>query len=51
MLKGHRILLRPIRDNDWQSFEEWGKTRDARRDIAMFSILRHEVGANDASTV
>jgi RimJ/RimL family protein N-acetyltransferase len=29
MIKGTRILLRPIRDEDWPLFEEWGKSRDA----------------------
>jgi RimJ/RimL family protein N-acetyltransferase len=29
VIKGTRILLRPIRDEDWPKFEEWGKSRDA----------------------
>lgn len=29
MIKGKRIHLRPVRDEDWSLFEEWGKTREA----------------------
>jgi aminoglycoside 6'-N-acetyltransferase len=29
MIKGNRVLLRPIRDEDWPKFEEWGRSRDA----------------------
>lgn len=29
MIKGNRILLRPIRDEDWSKFEGWGRSRDA----------------------
>jgi aminoglycoside 6'-N-acetyltransferase len=29
MITGTRVLLRPIRDEDWPRFEEWGKSRDA----------------------
>ncbi len=29
MLKGNRVSLRPIRDEDWHKFEEWGNSRDA----------------------
>jgi RimJ/RimL family protein N-acetyltransferase len=29
MIRGARILLRPIQDNDWQTIEEWGRERDA----------------------
>jgi aminoglycoside 6'-N-acetyltransferase len=29
MIRGNRVLLRPIRDEDWPKFEEWGKSRDA----------------------
>jgi RimJ/RimL family protein N-acetyltransferase len=29
MIKGTRLLLRPIRDADWQTIEEWGHNRDA----------------------
>jgi aminoglycoside 6'-N-acetyltransferase len=29
MIKGNRALLRPIRENDWSKFEEWGKCREA----------------------
>ncbi len=28
MIEGERILLRPIREEDWSRFEEWGKNRD-----------------------
>jgi aminoglycoside 6'-N-acetyltransferase len=29
MIKGNRVLLRPIREEDWPKFEEWGKSREA----------------------
>jgi RimJ/RimL family protein N-acetyltransferase len=29
MIRGKRLLLRPIGDKDWPIFEEWGKSRDA----------------------
>ena len=29
MIEGSRVLLRPIRDEDWSKFEEWGKSREA----------------------
>ena len=29
MITGSRILLRPIRDEDWPKFEEWGTNREA----------------------
>jgi RimJ/RimL family protein N-acetyltransferase len=29
MIEGNRVLLRPIREEDWPKFEEWGKSRDA----------------------
>lgn len=29
MIEGDRILLRPIREEDWPRFEEWGKSREA----------------------
>lgn len=29
MIKGTRIHLRPIRDDDWPLFEEWGQSREA----------------------
>ena len=29
MIKGSRILLRPIQDKDWIFFEEWGRSKDA----------------------
>lgn len=29
MIKGKRILLRPIRDEDWPLLEEWGQSREA----------------------
>jgi aminoglycoside 6'-N-acetyltransferase len=29
MIKGSRILLRPIQDQDWSIIEEWGKSREA----------------------
>ncbi len=29
MIKGSRILLRPIQDKDWPTIEEWGQGRDA----------------------
>ena len=29
MIKGNRVLLRPVRDQDWPKFEEWGASRDA----------------------
>jgi RimJ/RimL family protein N-acetyltransferase len=29
MIEGSRVLLRPIRDEDWSKFEEWGKRREA----------------------
>ena len=29
MIKGKRILLRPIQDDDWPLFEEWGRSREA----------------------
>jgi aminoglycoside 6'-N-acetyltransferase len=29
MIRGERVLLRPIRDEDWSKFEEWGQSRDA----------------------
>ena len=28
-MKGTRVQLRPIRDEDWALFEEWGKSREA----------------------
>ncbi len=28
MIKGTRILLRPIRDEDWLAIEEWGQSRE-----------------------
>lgn len=29
MIEGNRILLRPIRHEDWHKFEEWGSAREA----------------------
>jgi aminoglycoside 6'-N-acetyltransferase len=29
MIKGDQILLRPIREEEWLKFEEWGRSRDA----------------------
>jgi RimJ/RimL family protein N-acetyltransferase len=29
MIKGDRIVLRPIQDQDWPTIEEWGKERDS----------------------
>lgn len=29
MIKGKKVLLRQIRDEDWSLFEEWGKSREA----------------------
>jgi hypothetical protein len=29
MIKGLRIILRPIHDEDWSIIEEWGKSREA----------------------
>ncbi|MGD8793007.1 MAG: GNAT family protein [Anaerolineae bacterium] len=29
MIKGTRVLLRPIEDKDWPKFEAWGKSREA----------------------
>ena len=29
MIKGTHILLRPMQDQDWPLFEEWGKSREA----------------------
>ena len=29
MIEGKRVLLRPIREEDWPKFEGWGKHRDA----------------------
>jgi RimJ/RimL family protein N-acetyltransferase len=29
MIKGIRVLLRPVRDEDWQIIEEWGRSREA----------------------
>lgn len=29
MIRGNRVLLRPIREEDWPKLEEWGKSRDA----------------------
>jgi RimJ/RimL family protein N-acetyltransferase len=29
MIKGTYILLRPMRDEDWPLFEEWGRSREA----------------------
>ena len=29
MIKGSQIRLRPLRDEDWRKFEEWGSTREA----------------------
>ena len=29
MIKGSRVLLRPIRDEDWQILERWGQSREA----------------------
>jgi RimJ/RimL family protein N-acetyltransferase len=29
MIKGARVLLRPLRDEDWPIFESWGQNRDA----------------------
>jgi RimJ/RimL family protein N-acetyltransferase len=29
MIEGNRILLRPIQEEDWPRFEEWGKSREA----------------------
>lgn len=31
MIEGARIRLRPIRDDDWPIFEEWGQSREALR--------------------
>jgi RimJ/RimL family protein N-acetyltransferase len=28
MIKGERVALRPIRDDDWQLIEEWGRDRE-----------------------
>ena len=28
MITGSRILLRPIGDEDWPKFEEWGSSRE-----------------------
>jgi aminoglycoside 6'-N-acetyltransferase len=28
VIKGDRILLRPLRDEDWQTIEEWGRDRE-----------------------
>jgi RimJ/RimL family protein N-acetyltransferase len=29
MIKGVRVLLRPVGDGDWQTIEEWGRSREA----------------------
>ena len=29
MIKGSRVLLRPIQDKDWPIVEEWGRSREA----------------------
>jgi RimJ/RimL family protein N-acetyltransferase len=29
MIEGDRILLRPVQDGDWPTFEEWGESREA----------------------
>ena len=29
MIKGDRIVLRPIQDKDWSTIEEWGRDQDA----------------------
>jgi RimJ/RimL family protein N-acetyltransferase len=29
MIKGDRIVLRPIQDKDWSTIEEWGRDKDA----------------------
>jgi RimJ/RimL family protein N-acetyltransferase len=29
MIKSSRVILRPIRDEDWSIIEEWGKSREA----------------------
>jgi aminoglycoside 6'-N-acetyltransferase len=29
VIRGTRLLLRPIRDEDWRVIEEWGQSRDA----------------------
>ncbi|KAA3645824.1 MAG: N-acetyltransferase [Chloroflexi bacterium] len=29
MIKGKKVLLRKIRDEDWEMFEKWGESRDA----------------------
>jgi RimJ/RimL family protein N-acetyltransferase len=29
MIQGNRVRLRPIREEDWPKFEEWGKSRQA----------------------
>jgi aminoglycoside 6'-N-acetyltransferase len=28
MIQGNRVLLRPVQDEDWPLFEEWGKRRE-----------------------
>ena len=29
MIKGSRVVLRPIQDKDWPIIEEWGQDREA----------------------
>jgi hypothetical protein len=46
VIKGKRVLLRQIREEDWEIFENWGKSRDAlwgpyqRFHIYHFPLLR-----------
>ena len=29
MIKGSRVILRPVQDKDWPTIEEWGQSREA----------------------